>query len=142
MREIENDSEEPILENIYKVSIDSLDYIEVIRKSIEIQEGSDIHVGNRIKHENEHLILQIHIQISSSDKSPNFGKTLSFFSIDSIEYVIYEKWNTLNILSSCLGYVVTPSADIQIEKVNHLPHTKSYTVYNSYENEQVIVSNY
>lgn len=70
-----------------------------------------IYVGKSVEYlvskcRGTNLILNKFICSSLSNDLPNFSKSLFLFSVNSEIYAVCERWNTLELSFSCLGYVL------------------------------------
>lgn len=134
--------DEPILKNFKKERLDSTNYATIIAESLNITRNTFIYIGKSIQFRGVNLILNKFICISLSEKFPNFGKTKLFFSINSTVYVLFERWNTIDISPINLGYIIKNNSLLSIINIENLPFTKAWEIYNTSESDTIVMTEY
>jgi len=132
----------PILKTVKRQDLNCTNYNEIIMSNLHIATDKLIYVSKSVEFQGTNLILNKFICSSLSEDLPNFSKILLIFSVDSEIYAVCERWNTLTISSSCLGYIVKSTSVLFVVKIIDLPYTKSWEIYESLEKDLVIITDH
>ncbi|CAD6223409.1 GSCOCG00011750001-RA-CDS, partial [Cotesia congregata] len=89
-----------------EISISKLEYKLIILDHFSLSEEIKITVGKRIKFMGSELLKNKFICTTFSNNLPIFSRSVLFFSIYDELFVICESWKTIDISTSCLGYLI------------------------------------
>ncbi|CAG5073921.1 Protein of unknown function [Cotesia congregata] len=107
-----------------------------------LSEEIKITVGKRIKFMGSELLKNKFICTTFSNNLPIFSRSVLFFSIYDELFVICESWKTIDISTSCLGYLIVNNSKTFIQKISDLPYTKNWQLYETSDKQFVIPTEY
>lgn len=120
-----------------KVALKDQEYSEIIAKKLNIDLKEFIFQGYKVKLKNCNLLINYFFCAVENDL-PVFGKSLYFFSHNSIVYVVFEEWKTLKVSEYNLGYVVQNLKKVDVSRIENLPYTKCWQVMTADNGDYVI----